>query len=152
MKRAEVAGEIYALWQNSGLSEGEFLCEAKLAVLKGTRRLKVCYHGTDEESAASIFKEGFNSGTYFSEHLEDALGFGGSYVFEVCFPKGTTSQSDWQFTTQERISPARIVRCRRIEIAEVLYENKALGKRIFKSNLSDEEKKKLDEDETGDDD
>lgn len=134
----EMGDAIREIWKNCVFSEEEFLCEARLVVGEGTNRLKVCYHGTDGESAASIFKEGFKPGTYFGEHLEDALGFGGSYVFEVCFSKDTTSQSGWQFTTRESISRDKIVSFKRIETVEVLYENTALGKRIFESNSLDE--------------
>ena len=44
-----------------------------------------CYHGTNEENSKSILKDGFREGTYFAYHLEDALTFGGQYVFLVEF-------------------------------------------------------------------
>ena len=135
MKPEEMNSELYALWQNSGWTAEEFLCEAKLAVLKRTKRLKICYHGTDAETADIIAEKGFKPGTYFGEHLEDALGFGGPYVFEVCFPQDTTSVSGWQFTIEERVPVDRIVRLKHIEIKETLYDDKELGKRIFESNL-----------------
>ncbi len=135
MTLEEIGDAIREIWKNCGFSEGEFLCEARLVVRERTERLKICYHGTDEETADIIVEKGFKPGTYFGEHLEDALAFGGSYVFEVCFPQDTTSVSGWQFTTREWIPVDRIVRLKHIEIKETLYEDKALGKRIFESNL-----------------
>ena len=46
-----------------------------------------CWHGTDEEGSVSITKEGFRPDTYFANHLEDALEFGGPYVFMVKFDR-----------------------------------------------------------------
>ena len=48
-------------------------------------QLRICYHGTNQEAGEAIQKEGFRVGTYFAAHLEDALTFGGPYVFEVLF-------------------------------------------------------------------
>ena len=135
MTSKELSRGIHELWKKSGWSEAEFLCEARVTVREKTDRLKICYHGTDEETAPKISREGFNPGTYFAEHLEDAIAFGGGYVFEVCFPQDTTSVSEWQFTTNERVPPDRIVRLRQVKFYTTVYEDKALGKRIFESNL-----------------
>ena len=45
----------------------------------------ICYHGTNEAAADAIREEGFQADTWFATHLEDALRFGGSYIFEVDF-------------------------------------------------------------------
>ncbi len=51
----------------------------------------ICYHGTNWRSAQAILREGFKPGTYFAFHLEDAVGYGGPYVFEVGFPSSVSS-------------------------------------------------------------
>ena len=43
----------------------------------------IVFHGTNKENAISISKLGFESDTHFAIHLEDALEFGGSWVFMV---------------------------------------------------------------------
>lgn len=58
--------------------------------------MTIFYHGTTEENAQSILKEGFRIGTWFAAHLEDALAFGGPYVFRVRIDYET---STWQFHT-----------------------------------------------------
>ena len=148
MDPEEVYDAIHEIWKKSGWSQREaeaVLCEAQVAVLEGTKRLKICYHGTEQEAVASILEDGFWPGTYFAQHLEDAIGFGGKCVFEVCFPQSATSRSGWQFVDEDGVPPDRIVRCKRYDSIETLYENKALGKEIFRSNLTEEERKRLDE-------
>ena len=98
--------------------------------------LKLCYHGTNEENAAKILREGFLPRTHFGEHLEDAVGYGGPYIFEVVFPDNTTSEAYWQFTTREHLPPTRIRRHYKFT-KEVLYEDNELGKRIFASGMPD---------------
>jgi hypothetical protein len=66
----------------------------------------ICWHGTNYRSAMSIIKNGFRPDTHFAAHAEDALGFGGPYLFSVQFdrePKG------WQFMNTDHIPPDRIV-------------------------------------------
>lgn len=108
--------------------------------LEDDEPLKICYHGTDEETAKKIIKEGFSPNTYFAQHLEDAIGFGGKHVFDVCFPKDTGSLSPWQFVHPSIVEPDLIVRCKHYEV-EVLYEDKELGQRIFRSNMSPEHRR-----------
>jgi hypothetical protein len=44
----------------------------------------VWFHGTNsKEMVSEIEKEGFQAGTYFAQHMEDAVIFGGAYVFFV---------------------------------------------------------------------
>ncbi len=45
---------------------------------------------------------GFKKNTWFALHLEDALEFGGEYVFRVGF-NDLVSQYYWQFKTIEKI-------------------------------------------------
>lgn len=62
--------------------------------------MRICFHGTNKMSARQILRTGFQPGTYFAAHLEDALAFGGPFVFEVRFKR---APSDWQFHTARRI-------------------------------------------------
>lgn len=93
----------------------------------------ICYHGTDEESAKLIIETGFRPGTYFGFHLEDALGYGGEYMFEVAFPRLATAPDRWQFTTDETIPPSRIVAHYRLQKTDIL-KNEKLRKQIFHAN------------------
>lgn len=71
----------------------------------------ICFHGTTKENAEKILAGGFNIGTWFALHLEDALKFGGDYVFQVEFDKGRFSNDvEWQFHLRERVPPEQIRR------------------------------------------
>ncbi len=71
----------------------------------------IAYHGTSEENAASIQKEGFRVGTYFAFDIEDARHFGGPCVFAVKFhDSGFRGFSDgWQFHLRDPIPPEAIL-------------------------------------------
>jgi hypothetical protein len=45
--------------------------------------MKIWFHGTGRNASQKISETGFNEGSWFAEHLEDAIEFGGPYVFEV---------------------------------------------------------------------
>jgi hypothetical protein len=46
----------------------------------------ICYHGAGTAARATrIMEQGFLAGSHFARHLEDALAFGGRFVFEVAF-------------------------------------------------------------------
>jgi hypothetical protein len=92
----------------------------------------ICYHGTDADAAAQIRKEGFRPLTYFARHLEDAVGFGGEYVFEVVFDADELHANAWQFRLPQRIEVDRIVACTRM-MSENIFENEKLRKRISDS-------------------
>lgn len=93
----------------------------------------ICYHGTDAAAADVIREEGFRQYTYFARHLEDAIGFGGEYVFEVAFYEGDIEDFGWQFTASEHVPADRIVRLNSYEVTQ-FFENEALKKEIFESN------------------
>ncbi len=86
----------------------------------------ICYHGTDDAAAKNILREGFTPGTWFAEHLEDAIGFGGLCVFQVIFDKLTPGQ----FIGREGIPVERIVGCEQYQIT-TLFENAELRQRVF---------------------
>ena len=67
----------------------------------------LAYHGTNKENALKILKNGFKPYTHFAQHLEDALEFGGSWVFRVWFKN---VPQNWQFLNKRRIKPSRIDR------------------------------------------
>ena len=69
--------------------------------------MRICYHGTNEENAKSILKEGFRYGTWFAANLQDALAFGGPHIFRVAFD--FDEAPDWQFYVSQVISADRIV-------------------------------------------
>ena len=92
---------------------------------------KIWWHGTtNKKKVNSILKNGFNEGTWFAEHLENALEFGGKYVFAVIisFPKKRTW--DWQVCCSNRISSDRILWIEEFKIKRS-NENKKLIKDFF---------------------
>jgi hypothetical protein len=91
------------------------------------------YHGTDKESAREILKAGFKVGTYFALKLEDALGYGGPYIFEVSFPRLADPQP-WQFTIPQRVPPSKIVRLTAYT-EEVVEDFPARREELFLSNF-----------------
>ncbi len=67
------------------------------------------YHGTSKENADLILETGFHEGTYFAAHLEDAIGYGGPYVFAVALQHhGHSEKRPWQYKCPEAIPPDRI--------------------------------------------
>lgn len=94
----------------------EFFAKFKRKKIKIPDKL-FCWHGTNKQNADKIKKEGFNEGSYFARHLEDALTFGGLYVFRVEFDpnefyihKQTVplSEIEWQFHITKRVLPDKI--------------------------------------------
>lgn len=76
--------------------------------------MTIWYHGTTRTRALSILRGGFNEGTYFAKHLEDALEFGGPYVFAVTLPKDWTGRGrhDWQMVISSYLPLGAIQSCR----------------------------------------
>lgn len=98
--------------------------------------LEICYHGTNEENALGILREGFKIGTYFARHLEDAIGYGGPHVFGVAFDTDRFSHSlpHWQFVLREVVLPSCIVHYRIYQVREMAV-NQHLWEKILQSNL-----------------
>jgi len=66
-----------------------------------------CYHGTNtKKKVQAIMRNGFKDGTYWARHMEDALEFGGKYIFEVMFDEYEIN-GGWQFTSME-VAPDKI--------------------------------------------
>jgi hypothetical protein len=106
---------------------------------KFMKKMQICYHGTGRKEANSIINTGFNPGTYFSLHLEDALGFGGKYVFEVAFKTEElyiySLGANWQFICKNRVTPKNIVSLKNYNETIEMFNNPKLRDKIFKSNL-----------------
>lgn len=101
--------------------------------------LKIYYHGTNQKSAKQILKTGFNKGTYFADHLEDALGFGGNHIFSVAidfqFGRGRRSKSfSWQVVSANKIPAEKIVEYKIYQKPKKIFSNEKLRKEVFNSN------------------
>ncbi len=96
----------------------------------------ICYHGTNKENAGKILKTGFKLWSYFADHLENALEFGGEHIFEVCFDEeGFSTGNGWQFMNRKIIFPDKIV-CYKVFSSKIKLENKKLRKQVFESNTN----------------
>ena len=93
----------------------------------------ICFHGTDEISAAEIRREGFSEGTFFSKHLEDALEFGGPWVFGVCFDEDKLSPGCWKFRISNGKPCGDIVDLTHYAEVAKVFENADLRQTIFES-------------------
>lgn len=93
---------------------------------------KIWYHGTNEENAERILINGFKEGTFFAKHLEDAVGYGGEYVFEVYL---TTSCEYWEYVSDDIVSTENIVGLKKYSRI-IKLENGDLRKKIFEENLN----------------
>lgn len=74
----------------------------------------VAFHGTHEsQTVARILLKGFKSGTYFAYKIEDAIRFGGPYIFVVKFSSEQgrwQGESDgWQFHLRDPLPAENIV-------------------------------------------
>lgn len=93
---------------------------------------KIWYHGTNQKNAKSILKNGFNKHTFFARHLEDALGYGGNYIFEIALK---LEHKYWEYVSREIIKKDKIVSLQKHEDRTIMYENKKLGDDLFEYNL-----------------
>ncbi len=100
--------------------------------------MRIVYHGTNKANAMRILKTGFNKNTYFACHLEDAIGYGGAYVFEVIYPSKEVQEIEgqWQIITDRHIEPASIVTLTKYNKANVLANNEVLRIQVCMSNDS----------------
>ncbi len=69
---------------------------------------KLCYHGTTKENAEKILSEGFKPDCWFARHIEDAIQFGGTFIFAVPFETKKMPRS-WQFHVLESIPKTKII-------------------------------------------
>lgn len=88
--------------------------------------MRILFHGTDEATAVTILHEGFQPATHFATHLEDALCYGGAYVFAVWFENGEGPTGyGWQTVHPEAVPNTKIIWLQRFE-SEALFENARL--------------------------
>lgn len=95
--------------------------------------MKIWFHGTDREALDKIVMEGFRAGTWFSEHLEDALEFGGRFVFEVALDREPVKDGNWQMCVADAIPLDAIVSITSYH-SDRTFENEKLRKVVFESN------------------
>jgi len=95
--------------------------------------MKIWFHGTDPESAEQISRNGFQPGTWFAEHLEDALEFGGDVVFEVALEYRPVNDGNWQMCIVDAIPFDAIVSITCYH-ADKTLENEKLRKAVLDSN------------------
>lgn len=80
------------------------------------------YHGTNEYAAEMILIEGFKADSWFAVHLEDAICFGGDYVFEVALEWDEKSDEDWQFHVLEPIPAKKIIKLQKYNIETIFLQ------------------------------
>ena len=95
----------------------------------------ICFHGTDAANAVRIRREGFKKGTFFAKHLENALEFGGTWVFQICFDVALLPPGCWQFRIREKKSHVDIVRLTHYARIKTVFENSELRESIFESDV-----------------
>lgn len=80
---------------------------------------------------------------YILCYIEDAIGYGGNYVFEVMFDNLEVPDY-WEFVSQEIIVPDRIIELTFYK-TDKLYRNEHLRDKVFKSNIEEYERGLKDE-------
>lgn len=68
---------------------------------------KIWYHGTTRKNAQAIKKTGFKAGSWFARHMEDAIAFGGPYVFSVQITFDNPPMQ-WQVCCSNELPPSII--------------------------------------------
>jgi hypothetical protein len=138
MTHGQFQDTLRKLYLESGLSDEEFVSHAIMASAPETERLKIWFHGTKLAAAQRIMGEGFQPGTYFGEHLEDAIEFGGGHIFEVAFPADWRSEAGWQMRIEEAVPVDRIVAYYVLR-REQLFEDPGLRKHVCDSYKGDKD-------------
>lgn len=113
---------------------------------RGNNHIVIVYHGTNQVNARKILKDGFKKDTYFALHLEDAIGYGGLYVFEVAYPLGRIPEGCWQFMCDVLVIPKSIVRLTKYNRSKVIRDNMVLRHMVMISNSTKGEVKYITDD------
>ena len=88
------------------------------------RSKSIYYHGTNNRKTANkILKEGFNTYTYFSRDLYDAICYGGKYVFRVWFYEDELPQH-WQMCCADKVPKERIYELLKFKKKKLYYNRK----------------------------
>lgn len=106
----------------------------------------LCYHGTNQVNAKGILKDGFKKDTYFAIHLEDAIGYGGVYVFEVAYPWSKIPKGCWQFLCDAPVETKDIVCLVKYNRSKVIIDNMVLRHIVCISNSTEGEVKYITDD------
>ncbi len=87
------------------------------------------WHGTNnKKNVERILNKGFKPDTWFAFHLEDAIKFGGKYVFEVKLDVHKPNPAyDWQILFAETIPPENIISAMQYRIDKI-FTNRWCGK------------------------
>ncbi len=105
-------------------------------------RTQIVYHGTTAWKAKQILNQGFNPDTWFAIHLEDAIGYGGVWVFEVAVPSYGIPKDNWQFHMEARVPPEFVVRLSQYKPGKVKYDNMVLRHMVCISGQTKQEVKR----------
>jgi len=100
------------------------------------RRACIVYHGTNAANAKRILKNGFRAGTYFAWHMEDAIGYGGLWIFEVVLPTRLAPKNNWQFTLDNQVPPEFIIRLTQYRTPKIVCDNMVLRHMVGISNCT----------------
>jgi hypothetical protein len=90
---------------------------------------KIWYHGTSKKNAKLILKTGFKKETWFARNLQDAIAYGGSYVFEVMLDIDETDKESWQICHENKVKIKYIISLTHYYI-QILFEDDELRKRV----------------------
>lgn len=81
--------------------------------------MSLWYHGTNKDAAEIILKEGFQPYTYFGKHMEDALNYGGDYIFTIFFENDPIDY--WEYKNAEIIPSSEILMLYQIDKTRLYY-------------------------------
>lgn len=107
----------------------------EMEIEKSTHEKVICFYGTDAANASNIRVEGFTKGTFFAKHLEDALEFGGVWVFQVCFDVDKLPPGSRQFRITQSKPHTDIMGLTFYADIQQMYDNSDLRERIFDSDV-----------------
>lgn len=96
--------------------------------------MRIWFHGTDEKTASKISVEGFRAETWFAKALEDALEFGGPYVFEVALNHKPIDDDKWQRLISDAVGAACIVRLTNYRPV-ILSDYEERRTKVFEANI-----------------
>ena len=91
---------------------------------------RIWWHGTTKKNADNILKDGkFKKDTWFAKHLEDALKFGGKYIFAVLI-EVDKAPLGWQIHLSNKLSTDKVLFLDKFG-SKRLIKNKILYKEFF---------------------
>lgn len=98
--------------------------------------VRIWFHGTDRQAAQAISEQGFRADTWLAEHLEDAVEFGGEYVFEVALSHEPVEAGNWQMLVGDAVPASSIVRLTHYKPI-ILIDHPDRRNDVFKANQND---------------